>query len=44
MKLCSIITSIGLIGIVQSLDMSLYSAGVGVDVGFKAYLKEYVTT
>lgn len=44
MKLCSAITSVGLIGIAQSLDMSLYSAGAGVDAGFKAYLNEYVIT
>jgi hypothetical protein len=32
----------GLMGIAQSLDMSLFSAGAGVNAGFKAYLEEYV--
>ncbi|KAI0584870.1 hypothetical protein Alg130_05003 [Pyrenophora tritici-repentis] len=41
MKLISIITPACLLGIAASVDMSKYTPkGSGVDVGFKAFLKE----
>ncbi|RMZ73585.1 fungal specific transcription [Pyrenophora seminiperda CCB06] len=40
MKFLSLITPACLLGIAASVDMSRYSAGSAVDVGFKPFLKE----
>ncbi|KAG4031289.1 hypothetical protein MFRU_009g00790 [Monilinia fructicola] len=45
MKLSSILTTMGLLSMAQSLDLSGYSQQAGVDAGFKAYLRElYLST
>ncbi|CAL3962706.1 unnamed protein product [Diplocarpon coronariae] len=40
MKFSSVSMAFGLAGLVNSLDMALYSEGPGIDAGFKAYLEE----
>ncbi|KAF1934782.1 hypothetical protein EJ02DRAFT_439654 [Clathrospora elynae] len=40
MKILSVTTSFCLLGVAASVDMSRYSAGPGVNPGFKSYLKE----
>ena len=43
MKLLSIIAPACFVGMAASVDMSLYSAGTGVDAAFKPFLQEYAT-
>lgn len=41
MKLSSFITPVCLLGVAASVEMTQYSTGPGVEVGFESFVKEY---